>query len=223
MRCCQLCGARSWGPWKSATLSFKAEITESQIVLQCDGCGSVAREDLITDPVLDVIGAPGGFVPPYSPGAPFDPLGAAAQMMKGILPEKDPETRTERLVRAMLDIATIEDTTPRALVQFAVSIERELDKHNKPLPQLSAYTTQCPVPLRPRHFNTDFLLPTLKAIRCASDTQLVSEIVPLAFDCAIAYGALESLTGNESLSGAKLTELDAAYWDKVQRLSRWMA
>lgn len=149
MRSCQLCGAKSWGKvtdarWeamqsrRSSGPDVIPGIGRDQLRI-CDSCGSSAREDLIADPVLGTGPAigdpyPGRFVPPFALMAhsaiDYDEAARTAQTMlqrMGVTPA-DPATRTERLVVAMLDIATIEDTTPRALVSFALAIERELDR-----------------------------------------------------------------------------------------------
>jgi hypothetical protein len=64
-----------------------------------------------------------------------------------------------------------------------------------------------------RDFRTDFCLPAMSGLTAAQCVK-----IGLALDCAIAYGALEMLDGNESLLDPPA--LAAAYADKVARLKR---
>lgn len=240
MQSCQLCGARSWGrvgdaAWSILQASEGPAVTgiERGKLRVCDSCGALAREDLITDPVLGVIGQPGGFTPPFGTSPPFDPVISAAQMMKGIIPERDPETRTERLVRELIrsettmnDILISADASQnpaRVLVLRAREIERELDRCAAHSPESNANLPGpgTPAPTaRPRDFGSDFLSPTLAWAEKIGASKMVREMIPFALDTAILFGALEALTGNESLSD--VVKLDAAYADKIQRLSRWV-
>lgn len=233
MRSCQLCGAKSWGKvadaaWEviqSSGPDVMTGIGRDQLRI-CDSCGSSAREDLIADPVLGYVPGEGGPLHigecfPFGAPPPID-YNEAARTAQTMLERmgvatKSPETRTERLVRAMLDIATIEDTTPRALVNFAVAIEHELDRC------AARVKESMPAPvLHPRSFVADFLIPVQAwADKLGAGKRVVQDLLPLALDIAIAFGALEALTGNESLSD--VAKLDATYAEKVQRLSRWVA
>lgn len=66
---------------------------------------------------------------------------------------------------------------------------------------------------QPRDFQKDFLTPALNGLDDGYRTQ-----VSIALDCAIAFGALEAQTGNESL---KLSDaLENEYWNKVARLKQ---
>jgi hypothetical protein len=181
-------------------------VSPDAVLLQCDGCASVAHEDLITERV------------PVGEDLLIDPLRAysiVGSPLRSLPPE---ETRTERLVRSMLDVSNMDNHTPRALVLFARAIESELDRCCAPHPEESRSAPS--LPLRPRNFRTDFLLPARnRAAALGAGRRVTDDLLPLVLDIAIAYGALEALTGNESLSSA--VPVDAAYWEKVQRLARW--
>lgn len=132
MRRCQLCGCASWGPVKDPDVMIKVLATPivhavgaavrhdaDTVLLQCDGCASLAREDLIADRVpvgedlsINSINSLSGY-----------PIVATA--LRPLPPE---ETRTERLVRSMLDMTNMDNHTPQALVRFARAIESELDR-----------------------------------------------------------------------------------------------
>lgn len=62
-----------------------------------------------------------------------------------------------------------------------------------------------------RNFQQDFCIHAIKGL-----TPLQASRVGLALDCAIAFGALESSQGNESLKDGP--ELQAAYREKCKRL-----
>lgn len=182
-------------------------------LLECDGCGRYAREDLITHPLLT--GAGSTPVPAYpSIGAlPFDPIGSARDMLKEMLPDKAPETRTERLVRSMLDSGWADNHSANALVVYARAIESELDRHC--VQHIKGSTPA--VALRPRNFGVDFLAPAqIWAGNLGADSRVVNDLLPLVLDTAIAFGALEALTGNESLLDAAV--VDRVYWEKVARI-----
>jgi hypothetical protein len=65
--------------------------------------------------------------------------------------------------------------------------------------------------LKPRNFQEDFCRPAMAGL-----TKKQANRVGIALDCAIAFGILEYITGNESLQDR--AQLEAAYWDKVMRL-----
>lgn len=62
-----------------------------------------------------------------------------------------------------------------------------------------------------RDFQKDFCAPAIAGL-----SRKEANRVGLALDCAIAFGILEYLDGNESLRDR--TVIEAAYWDKVMRL-----
>jgi hypothetical protein len=146
MRECQLCGAKSWGPVKDPIVTAqRTPAGMAQVpLMECDGCGVYAREDLIADPVLP-----------------------------------DQET---------IDAASLVADSP--LMSSCV-----------------------------RNFGSDFLLPFMDIARANGLSQQAQTVaLPLVLDCAIAFGALEGQTTNDSL---KLSaELEAVYWDKVARLKK---
>jgi hypothetical protein len=99
-------------------------------LVECDGCGSLAREDLIAVPMF---GADHALL---SSPAISDPLGSVLAGMpglfKGMLPERDPETRTERMVRAFMTPWGIPEDraiphVARTMVKLARAVETELD------------------------------------------------------------------------------------------------
>jgi hypothetical protein len=196
-------------------------ISADVILLECDGCGCVAREDLLTEPLPAMpgkIGLSAGV--PFSLPPPIDYAGEAQKALRGLTQHKDPETRTERLVRELIcsdafaGLSGNEHDCALWLVGMARSIEHELDHGNLPGPG-----TPAPI-LRPRDFGSDFLTPALAWAEKIGASERVREMIPFALDTAILFGALEAITGNESLSD--VVKLDAAYADKIQRLSRWV-
>jgi hypothetical protein len=191
-------------------------------LLECDGCGSLAREDLVTEPTL--FSTPNvGTMPSLSglaPFAGFDPIQTASGMLKGIIPEKDPETRTERLVRELIlsqprqGVQSTKDYA-RSLVICASHIEAELDARDAAIEQIQTADVAAFTPVRARDFKQDFLTPAMQWSKASSPEQMC-RIIAVALDCAIAYGALEGQTTNPSL---KLSaQLEAMYWDKVSQL-----
>lgn len=146
MRSCQLCGCSSWGPIKDATVREgilarpilrgpePAVMRDPNIVLlECDGCGSFADEALISEPVPTLTrlsDIPFGLTAP--PSIDYGEAARSAQVMlqnMGIQP-KTPETRTERLVRSMLESGMAHNplsAPARTLVAYAREIEVELD------------------------------------------------------------------------------------------------
>ncbi len=235
MRSCQLCGVKSWGPVKDKSvledtvMAGHPGVEPDAKLLECDGCGALAREDLIAEPVL--FSTPNVGTIPTIPGlAPFSGFGPpsidyteatrSAQAMlqnMGIAP-KTPETRTERLVRSMLELGSIDQHSAKDLVKHAREIEQELDHGIEGLAEFAPVGNA-----RPRDFQRDFLVPCLELARrngmslSTPETMIsVSQVLPLALDCAIAFGALEGQTTNASLKLSN--ELESLYWDKVQRL-----
>ncbi len=224
MQACQLCGAKSWGPVKEPTdIPPIVSGAGSERFVECDVCGSLAREDFVADylrrpPPSDSLGPVGPWQSIGLSPIDYEQATRSAQTMltsMGIAP-KDPETRTERLVRSMLDITNMDNHTPQALVMFARAIESELDRCCAPPLQ---ETTALPV-LKPRDFQQDFLIPASNFCRTRGLPGRHLDGLALALDIAIAYGALEALTGNESMQD--LTALDRAYWQKVERLRAWV-
>ncbi len=67
------------------------------------------------------------------------------------------------------------------------------------------------VDINQRNFQTDFLAPALKGL---SKREAIK--MSIALDAAIAFGALEHASGNESLQD--LTLVTTKYWDNVARL-----
>lgn len=65
----------------------------------------------------------------------------------------------------------------------------------------------------PRNFQKDFVMPAIAGL-----SHKEANRIGLALDCAIAFGALEHASGNESLQNQQ--QLEAAYWDKVMRLKK---
>lgn len=211
MRACQLCGVASWGPLKDPSRLAGLVAIVNAVFLECDNCRTPAREDLIADAVLSADFAPLSSRPMHDPFGSV--LGAMPALFKGMLPEKDPETRTERLVRELIRSETVmndilinvesESNSARALVKRARAIETELDA-------VSVTPRDC-TDIRPRNFQVDFLAPALTGL----GSQAASR-VGMALDCAIVFGALEGQRGNESLKDNE--SLERGYWRKVEQL-----
>jgi hypothetical protein len=143
MRVCQLCGAASWGPVKDPDVVKETEATvgvDGKPLLECDGCGSLAREDLITSPQLGVFEPVPFPFPALGTPQPFDYT--ARELLKGLVPEKAPETRTERLVRELIrshprnENRHSSEDYARWLVFCASCIEAELDARDAALKRL---------------------------------------------------------------------------------------
>lgn len=64
-----------------------------------------------------------------------------------------------------------------------------------------------------RQFQTDFLGPAVEGL---TPDQAVR--VARAMDCAIAFGALESIEGHQFLGAASKEDLVVGYWFKVAQL-----
>jgi len=225
MRACQLCGCKSWGPEKTPHPEKQARENQALSVagpfVECDGCGALAREDLVNDPApLLMTGSGTTDLGAPSPSVVLQGLAGAREALKGMLPDKDPETRTERLVRELIAGQSREGSGQstndyaRWLVECASQIEAQLDAREAAVIQIqqaNLISNAPATPIRTRNFQQDFLAPALNALG-----QQNREAIALALDCAIAFGALEGQTANSSL---KLSwELESLYWDKVQRL-----
>lgn len=136
MRACQFCSAKSWSPSKEQDRHAEVRL------LECGGCGAWGREDLIIEPLPDgepKVGDPypGGFIPPFPIGSLSSPIDYAAEVRKalqGLIPDKAPETRTERLVRELIrsdsfaGLSGNESDCALWLVGMARAIEYELDR-----------------------------------------------------------------------------------------------
>jgi hypothetical protein len=138
MKPCQLCGACSWGAIKADLLldlvtdSFAPVSVDPRTFIwgkdvalfrRCDGCGGFAALALIDD-------TPPRRNPAHEPM--IEPPGSLDQAMEQVTRMftagiEQRETRTERLLRAMLDPSATEKLSPRALVRFVRTLEKELD------------------------------------------------------------------------------------------------
>lgn len=145
MRECQLCGAKSWGPFLRHRNDYPITTTPENELVQCDVCDSVARRDIVEKPAgLPDIGeiheglssgvGLGTFFsdPPAPAPAPGpDPMTVAKEALESMrdrMPE--PQTRLERIVRALIgqfEPAGWADY-PADVVSTARKIEREMDK-----------------------------------------------------------------------------------------------
>ncbi len=232
MRNCQLCGAKSWGPVKDTSaledtlMAGHAGVDPNAHLLECDCCGCFAREDLIADlpagphfagqPLMMADLFPGVHALALPSAPALDYAAEASKALRGLVQEKAPETRTERLVVALLGSDKVmSETMIDTVVQRARQIEAQLDHGLLPGPG-----TPAPAASRPRNFASDFLQPAQKwATALGASSRVTQEMLPLVLDTAICFGALEALTGNESLSD--VAKLDAAYGEKMDRLSVW--
>jgi hypothetical protein len=226
MRSCQLCGAKSWGPVKESDV-LETRVAAGKPLLECDGCGALAREDLLADiPIPSLLEFPSAVRSPFPNLPPVIDYGAeAGKALQAVLPHKDPETRTERLVHSLIGVhsrmgsnQSTEDYG-RWLVVCASGIDAELQAREAALSDIAIERIKslALVSGRPRDFTTDFLTPALEWHRALSPEAWRNQ-VGLALDCAIAFGALEGQTTNSSL---KLSaELEGLYWEKVDRLHK---
>lgn len=140
MRECQLCGAKSWGPFLRRRNDYPITTTPENELVQCDACDSVARRDIVEKPVSvpelrlgelphiadAIFGSPGVS---HSPD-PMTVAKEALESMRDRMPE--PQTRLERIVRALIgqfEPAGWADY-PADVVSTARKIEREMDKTN---------------------------------------------------------------------------------------------
>jgi hypothetical protein len=218
MKSCLLCGAASWGPADPAvTQSFQAMHTPPEGTpteyRMCDNCGVLAREDLINVSAPGPLSMDAPFQPPFQliggPNPPADPFVSGLQLMKGLMPERAPETRLERIVREvirsdnLIDFVLMDkggaENLAQALVDYARAIEKAMDQETRPTPATS------------RNFQQDFVSPVLSLILPGSEIA-----VGLAMDCAIVFGALEAREKGDSFGSVAM--LEQTYAAKVERL-----
>lgn len=210
MQACQLCGAKSWGPLRRPGILSELlyDGPRDGSLVQCDNCGAVAQKALIEESVS----APRMGLAESLGAAPlsFNPLELGASLMKSFLPQKDAETRAERLLRAFITAnpRTGSSQSTDEYIFWAMycvrKFEAELD------------TDEVKITLKPRSFQNDFLIPVLNGVEHVIDPLTLHTRIGLALDCAVAFGALEAQDGNESLQLSQT--LEDAYWTKVQQL-----
>lgn len=129
MKVCQLCGAKSWG----TTLPSRPLVAGAQelfvgqyprsLFIVCDNCGSFAAKALLEDdpaPNQAESGVLGK-----------NPFALANEVMRNIMPA--PETRTERLLRTLLndcslDIIPLSKEDAQTLVNSVRTLEEALDR-----------------------------------------------------------------------------------------------
>lgn len=128
MRPCQLCGATSWGPVSSGESIFIPDWDcgplAKDFYLRCDVCKSIAQKIYVE------ISDRGPNLGAFESSSPQDPISALMASFKSTLPA--PETRTERLLRAMLasiDVKNPNFVEPENIVAYIRNLERELDAH----------------------------------------------------------------------------------------------
>lgn len=130
MNSCQLCGSCSWGPATAPLMQGSFVATEhADLFVCCDNCHSIARKVIVERDPLEDARAIDSHVTPFS--AIFPPNGPISTVLEGLkatLPK--PETRLERLVRAMLQSPQRNEFAQQnalGVVSFARQIETELD------------------------------------------------------------------------------------------------
>lgn len=143
MRECQLCGAKSWGPLEQSGRSLllatfahpDQTVVDPAAYQQCDNCGMPALTQIVEKSVdISTISAESTFtaigLPPLQTSPDY--VGMVDKMVAAMnsLPKPEPETRLERIVRAL--IGKFEPAGwaeyPADVVSTARKIEREMDK-----------------------------------------------------------------------------------------------
>lgn len=133
MRCCQLCGATSWGPIVAAqeVLAGMREFADAQAInpleyYRCDHCKSIAMKRFVDEPQAPAMG--GGS---RMSGGLVDPMAAMLAAIPQLLPLPAlPETRTERLTRSLLTGGCADDA--QQVVGFVRELERAMDAPRSP-------------------------------------------------------------------------------------------
>lgn len=140
MRECQLCGVKSWGPLTACGRALllnavRPEASEVDFTAyrECDNCTMPALTEIIEKPAdIPTISAESAFTAIGLPPLPSSPdyVGMVDKMVAAMnsLPKPEPETRLERIVRAIISAHRGSWPSPISIVSQALVIEQEMGK-----------------------------------------------------------------------------------------------